>query len=524
MQRSLVGCLVALGCLVAGLLSCDDDGGSRPCDGSRIGVVCGYVRVAGEAPRTRTVLGLYDANRHSGISIDVETRADSTGRYEFHVPYRDYVLHGFMPTRWNYTRAGLVGGYGSPDTLTLSSDSLRVDIHLGAVTVDLAVPASLDSPQVVGVRFVPVDPDLRPDVYEGMAPDGGHARADAISLVPGTYRVGLEIADERFWLPGTVDPDLATTLEVGPDAPVRCEGVIGEPWYLSGEVLGAWRTFGLDPPDVHVVAPDSTHLVDIDAAADGTYRLAVFPRTPVRLLIAANHGASWRWVGGVDFADAQEFIGAPGETIVVPTVLGSGLECRIEPPSLMLPAFARVTLIDADGKSAIPSDFESPNVNPLIFPCLEPGTYFLKLAPRYEELDWCPQWFGQTDDFEEAVPIVIPPAGGIARIDMVLSSCGTVTGRVLRPDGSPAGGRRVELFPADDPSQGTESSPDFAVTEGNTGDFVLRHLNNGEYRIGVRRTFTTLVWYPGTLSWDEAEVIDLEDFGQISGLEWSLIE
>ena len=46
----------------------------------------------------------------------------------------------------------------------------------------------------------------------------------------------------------------------------------------------------------------------------------------------------------------------------------------------------------------------------------------------------------------------------------------------------------------------------------------------GDYRIGVRYTLTTLIWYPGTLLWDEAEVLPLETQGEITDLEWSLLE
>ncbi len=524
MRRSLVGRLFALGCLVAGLSSCDDDGGSRPCGGSRIGVVHGYVLAAGEAPRTRTVLHLSSADRYSSPQVDIEIEPDSTGWYEMQVPQGTYVLEGRAGWhRWKYTRAGLMGAYTPPDTLSVSSTPLRLDMHLGSASVDLLAPTSLDSSQAVMVRFEPIDARLEPGASEWTSARDGHLRLDAIPLVPGIYRLGLRVTSQEFWLPGTLDPNLAPRLEVDPDVPVQYAGALEEPWHVSGRVLGAWQALGLAPPCVDVFTPDSTRLAFTTAGSDGTYHLALFPQTPVRLLLSGS-GDERRWIGGLEFADAGEFSGTPGESVIVPSSVGSGLSCYLEPPDPLVPVRAWVTLVDASGRSAISSDCRVANSNPLVFPFLEPGTYFLRLAPRGSDQAWCAQWLAQTDTFEQALPILVPADGGIARVDMHLSGCGTIAGRVFRLDGSPAGGRRVELFPADEPPEGAESSSLFVVTDETTGEFCFAHVNNGEYRVGVRYTFTTCVWYPGTLSWNEAEILALAGFGEITGLEWSLVE
>jgi hypothetical protein len=210
--------------------------------------------------------------------------------------------------------------------------------------------------------------------------------------------------------------------------------------------------------------------------------------------------------------------------VAVPPLVYGAIECRLQPPDPLRRTDADLVLVDVGGRTVIRRTFLLPRDNPLTILCLEAGTYFLRLTPRWSEVDWCAQWFDQADAFAGAAPILVPPNGGVARVTMVLSTCGTLAGRVLKSDGSPAGGRRVELFAADDPSQGAESSPIYTVTDRDTGEFSLQHLHDGDYRIGVRYTLTTLVWYAGTLAWDEAQVLTLDGYGESTGLEWSLVE
>lgn len=507
-------------CLLCCGLACDDDDGARPCTGN-VGLVHGYVRIAGEAPARATFVWIESTDGGGLPHTETRTTVDSTGWYELRVPVGDYVLdlYGY-PYGWRYARAGMVHRIGGrADTLSVSPRPLRIDMELGAATIDLLAPASLDTTQFVALEFVPDDPEVGRNIRDSVWPSGGRVLFEARPLAPGTYRLRVEVADLAYWLPGTLDPDQAARITVAADARATYTGALVAPWHLSGQVLGAWRALGLDPPDVRAFGPDSTLLAGASAGASGVYHLTIPLPIPARIAVD-----DWCWVGGEDFGHAAVFAGAPGESVTVPPLVRSGLECHIEPPDPLLDLRAVATLVDAQGRSAIPPGFRAPNSNPLVFPCLPPGTYYLKLSPLGRSQRWCPQWYGRTDDFAQAMPIVIPTEGAVAQIRMLLSGCGTITGRVLQPGGAPAGGRSVELFPADDPPQGTERAGIAAVTDAETGEFALRFVNDGAYRLGVRRTFTTLVWYPGTLAWDEAATVTLEDFGEVLGLEWTLVE
>jgi len=523
MRPSPVGFFLALGSLLILDPSCNDDNGSRPCDWNHLGAIHGYVLAAGQPPAYPAFVRLASTDDPYSPLVEASAATDSTGWYEFIVPEGTYVLQVRIGGQEGYyARPGLLRPRTAPcDTLTVSCVPLRADVHLGAVTFDLTTPSILDG-QSMRVELVPTDGDSLPNGYaygDATAHDGRWSPGP-MPVAPGSYRLRLKTSDQTFWLPGTLDPTQAAWLQVGSGAPTSYSATVNAPWILAGEIKGPWQSLGLSSPHLTAYTDESSAYTSGRLAEGGSFRMTLFLQVPVRLLLHDSY--PWRWIGGTDFASATEFAGAQGESVAVPPCFYSALECHVEPPDPYWQA--DLMLLDASGHSVLPAEFRPPRKTPLTIPCLDPGTYFLKLAPRGAGQRWCPQWFDQADQFEDALPIEVPPVGGTARITMVLSTCGTISGRLLRADGSPAGGRRVELCAADDPLHGVEYSPIYTVTDRDTGEFSLGQLHDGTYRLGVRYTLTTLVWYPGTLLWDEAEVLTLVDHGQITGLEWSLVE
>jgi hypothetical protein len=523
MRQPTIGFLLALGSLLACIPSCNDEDGPRPCDWNHLGAVHGYVLAAGQPPAQPVAMRLRSTEDPRFPLVDVTVDTDSTGWYELLAPKGAYFLTVSTNMQaCHYTPTGLVSIYDHPsDTLIVSHTPVRADIDLGAMNVDLTTPAVLDS-QWIRIYLVPPESSHLQSAYVTAAVDDGHCHAGPVSLMPASYRIRIELDDQELWLPGTLDSAQATQLEVGSSTPIHCAGTLNDPWILKGEIQGQWQSMGFDSPRLTAFTQDSTSYAETYLAEDGSFRMALLLPVPVRLLV--NDYDPWCWIGGTDLASAEEFIGASGESVTVPTCVYGAIECWVESPDPAWEFRADLALLDASGGQAIPFGFRAPRRTPLTIPMLQPGTYFLRLTPQGSRQSWCAQWFDQVDELADAVPIAVPPDGGLARITMTLSTCGTISGRVLEPDGSPAGGRRVELFAADDPSQGVEYSGTYTVTHADTGEFALLRLHDGAYRIGVRHTMTTLVWYPGTLLWDEAEILTLAEHGEITGLEWSLVE
>jgi hypothetical protein len=124
---------------------------------------------------------------------------------------------------------------------------------------------------------------------------------------------------------------------------------------------------------------------------------------------------------------------------------------------------------------------------------------------------------------EEATPITIPGEGEIVSVPVTLERGGTIRGTVLTVPKDPSADYYIYITAADDPA-----------AWGHTfywewdRSFEVEGLPNGNWKVGAWRQWKSeypeqppeeTVWYPGTLDWGSAGIIEIRDFSDVSGIE-----
>jgi hypothetical protein len=104
----------------------------------------------------------------------------------------------------------------------------------------------------------------------------------------------------------------------------------------------------------------------------------------------------------------------------------------------------------------------------------------------------------------------------------------SISGRVLKPDGTPASKIMIHMVPVEQIDLPHQPDPHFAETD-DGGRFVLRGLTPGSYYLGVRLLRITMsdfpyprTFYPGVAKLDEAAVVNVIAGRPQPGLEFQL--
>ena len=275
-----------------------------------------------------------------------------------------------------------------------------------------------------------------------------------------------------------------------------------------------------------VVTSDSLLVMDLrDVEEDGSYAVDLHLPGSVKLMVAYSDN-SRQWVGGRDFASAAVFDLQLGQTITGADLVQSGLRLRMESEV----SYSSLVLDFYD-----PIDFSLvatryyPYVTPgrfLAIPSLWPGSFLMRISPPDYQIPtayWAPQWYDRASSPEDARVIVVGE-GETVTLDVTIPRAGVIGGRVVRA-GDP-GWPFVVVATAMDGSVPVDH--DFVVA--GESDYEINGLPDGDYRIGAYPYDMNIdwpdpppegtVWYPGTLDWSEAAVVEIRDAAVVEGIDF----
>ena len=507
-KRRAAAVLVGLAYLLA--LSCDECTSPPDCPPEALGIVQGFVLGGGVPVITNVYLVPVEPEQAEN---EFGTRADSTGGYSFTVPAGRYLLR--LPWNCYYAHDGLVEGSESADTLVIAGPAQRIDLAGGAVRLQIAVPSVLEAWDIrasIGVR----SGSRLTGTYSDYTSDSGAVREFHFPFVrAGTYVMQVDLGDgPALWLPPTLNPEYAGTIQVGTAATTTFTTALPEPAWISGEITGSWQQFPHMSPIIVVLNPDSTLLHEVDLYSTPAYRLILPAPTSVKLGVSMSDRV--QWIGGDDFSSATLFAPEPGEEITGASLEESGIACILEGPGPIAWHGAEFQLFYPDGRP-LPGSFGD-YANPAFFSNLRPGTYFLYITRNGWGQPWHPQWYDGADSLAAATPITIAAPGEVVEITAHLREGGRISGRVTR-SGEPAGGVWISVRLTD----GTLSESHVARTNAGDGAFELVGLSDGGYRVGARNPSNTATyWYPGTYDPASAETILIENHNAVADIEWRI--
>lgn len=504
-------------------------------------VKTGGVPVSGEVIATRF-------DERSDIRTHFRTEPDSTGYYAFDLPAGRFVvqlrLDSSSYTTYHYTSEG--PGYGEipPDTLLVDAghSPSGIDFNLGGMTLDLQLSTHLDGEEgEVALHRRDADPnDQRPGYVLGRRAtiENGRLRVDVAGILPGDYRVEIILGSrmylcycpydgEHFWMPGTRDPEASPWYTINVDEAVHLEAAIAtEPARIEGRISGAWLEMGLTPePELAIFSPDSVEIMGSRAIeSDGSFGVDIHLPGPVKLRVR-QRGLE-QWIGGPGFDDATVFDLNLGETIAGITLEQAGIHFVLG-GTTGLGWSTEFQIYDGTGEFRLATmRYEGGSSYHLGVPNLWPGEFLVYLTPSWDSLGyfgWRPQWWDRAATRDQARPITLGAAGDIVRLDLVPETGGIIRGN-FTGNAEPEYRYLIHAVPLADP----EVEKTFRRSE--FQGYEIAGLPEGEFKVGIlpvnidfegpeTQGFT---WYPGTLNWEQAEILVIENANTITGIDFEI--
>ncbi|MCK4413317.1 MAG: hypothetical protein KAY32_07230 [Candidatus Eisenbacteria sp.] len=535
--RAMLSALAALALLLtAG--GCDED--ERLC---RPGVAGGRIegRVRTGVLPVDAEIQIYGIPEGDRRRTDFQTTVDSTGHYGLDVPADRYVLRVYERStygRFYYRAAGLSYNDDLRDTLIVDYDRSPViaDFDLGSLEIHVDLSAALDE-QWSQVLLYCRDGEPPAEILERVDSERTKVANGALDFLyggvpPGEYKVEIVISprdnpiQERFWLPGVVDPTASPWITVAANETVAASGtVVSEPARVEGEVVGAWREFNLGrSPNLFLYDLDSLQVVGpIPVAADGSFAAEIYLPRPVKILISQFNID--QWIGGMGFDEAEIFPLEAGQTITGVHFSQCGLYLTGAEPDMHLTALV-LELYTSPGQMRV-AQWHTSSIHyaAVGIPNLRPGTYRLRIEPRRSGLSpWQPQWFNRTSTFEEAETITIAAEGEIVPLAISLERGGAIRGTVIEPEEAHRPGYVLLVTPAD-----TSACWGYVYTMRPTSNYEALGLPDGDWKVGATTRLLyddcpldppdDTIWYPGTADWEAATVIEIRDHGEVSGID-----
>ena len=507
--RSIRG--LVLVSLLAGPLSGCMEKERLICAPSEIGRIEGFVLGGGRPVVHRDVKALPAENAESGY---FEATSDSTGWYSIIVPAGRYALTvAAMGGDLYYRSGGVCRERSEADSVTVKNGSARADLLAGSIELNVGVPED----------FSPGDYTFTAYLCEGgEVDDVGLARAPAGSttvqfpfLPPGTCVLSCEQRlSGEFWLPPTNDLARAERIDVAVNQPSVRSFTLPQPAELSVTVTGASQTLALRS-SVTIVTPDSLSVEYLHMNDQGIASYLAY--APISLRICAQIDDVRRWVGGWTHAEATTFELSPGDPPLRIEFRDSAIVCTLEDPAMSAYFWARYYIYDEHGR--LLADCVPQRERPAPLPNLVPGAYLLKVVPTRFDQTWCEQWFDDADSAAAATPIVIAGETSVVPITMHLHKGGTISGQVLKSDGSPLDDE-VWIFKDRVPDPTLYPHGKSVHTDPATGSFQVIGLTDGDYYLGVVTTYRELCWYPGTRDRAAAVPVHVVGHGDVRGINW----
>lgn len=524
--------------ILLALVPCCETSSDTPasCPPPASGTIRGTVNAPGDSVRWTVVA--------EGIFADQDHRAsfrapcDEQGGYVLGVPAGRYFLRTDFGFHYYYNANGPVWLSRDADTLTVQGGETldQVNLVLGAAGFDLTMPSALNG-LVWRISLVNTAADPRARTYYasvGAQVWEGHCRGSFGSVPPGAFFIRATMDNgpfkpNDFWMPFTRDPQAADTLVVRPGETTTYRAALTSPAArIRGQIQGSWQRLGIGVPQVSLYNAESLEVASGATDVFGEFRFDLYLVERVRVRVGIGDVSFW--IGGTSFREATEFILIPGEEVEVAGRMESAILLTVvADPGLESPSYAMVRVFDASGRVEIVCEpwIQPPDL--LAIPGLLGGTYRLRIEPFDQaDTEWLPQWFDRAPTLEAATPIVVPAGGEIVPMTVRLVVGGKIEGRVLDDQGSPVAFPTVVLTPTDRDSCLRRDYSDF------DGQFRFIGLSEGEYKVGgTRRSLSrvgpcsgspsdSLIWYPGTASWDSAAAISIRGAQVVSDLELHL--
>ncbi|GIG21625.1 hypothetical protein Cch01nite_23490 [Cellulomonas chitinilytica] len=136
---------------------------------------------------------------------------------------------------------------------------------------------------------------------------------------------------------------------------------------------------------------------------------------------------------------------------------------------------------------------------------LRPGDWRISFTAPYGSA-WVSELYDDARTADTQTVVTLAPGASTTLHDAVLARGGTISGRVLAPDGTPRAG--IEVFAS------TGTGDGGGATTGADGGYTITGLPDGDYTVNAQSDWgANLVglFYPGTTRWDDAEVVHVAD-------------
>ena len=500
-----------------------------------VGRVEGWIRSGG-----LTLDANVTATNNDGVypnRAEFQTEPNDAGFFSFDLPSGRYTFQLKVPGgRYDYIASGTGFGQVPPDTVEVGAGIFTPEINfdLGGVTLGFDLPAYMHG-QYGQVVLHPPDLEEWGDwrrVTVGIAEIvTGRLELEVAGVLPGEYQVEVTLGclssscwptsgGERFWMPGTHDQSESPWYTVGPDSVLSFTGaMLGEPARLEGRVSGAWLDMGIQQrPVVSIVTEDSLlTLSRIGTDDDGRFDAAILMPRPVKLLVS-QFGIDY-WIGGPGFEDATVFDLESGVTITGIEHEQCGIHLVVDETEALLRG-SRILVYNKADLSLVTTNTDWGGSNRHIaIPNLWPGEFLIHIDHKSWERgtrDWKSQWFDRAATVDQAQPVLLAAAGQLARLNLVVELGGQITGRLLDEEG-PLKSYMVWVYPV-----GEENS--WAEIFEFDYSFNMKGLPDGDYVLGAQ-VFSfdpqeeNIIWYPGTLDRQEAQIIEIRDASVVEGAD-----
>lgn len=132
---------------------------------------------------------------------------------------------------------------------------------------------------------------------------------------------------------------------------------------------------------------------------------------------------------------------------------------------------------------------------------LRPGSWRIGFtAPNGSP--WVSEYYDDARTYDEQAVVPLTSGAAVTLHDAVLARGSTIAGRILAPDGTPKAG--IEVYAS------TDSGGGGGATTGADGTYAIAGLADGDYRVNAQSDWSANlvgVVYPGTASWDDAELV-----------------
>jgi hypothetical protein len=457
-------------------------------------------------------------------------RTDSTGAFAVTAPLGRYVL-SFTGQNATVFYAASAPTYPASLADTLQLTAARpvgpIELRVGSCEVRVHTPAALDGTEVE-LKLWRRNATWVETGWDTGTCTGRWLVMRYAPLVPGIYVAGATTFSQEehpFPFGSTLDTAQWFVVEAGRRTDVEFE--LPAPAVLRGTIDGSWqRLQDLGESlyaSVTACGLDSTRGEYGRLSESGSWSITSYDTTPRRL--APRIGDITRWIGGSSFREATAFTPVLGETLTVPEEIESGILLRVAGPDSLLAADVGVELFDSLGVrlSGVGGGSGWYSSNRFAFANLVPGSYYFRFSHGHynHPSGWSDCWHEGAKDQAHAAAVRIHERGELVIVETRLPRAAKILGHLQTPHPQDYENLFAALWKEDD----TNREAGEQAVNPPTDPFGFSGMAMGRYRLCAemyRGGRWDSWWYPGTWNPNEAQAIEIHDFGQVEDVTWNL--